>query len=37
MAIIITEGSRVSCEKLRNEGFRFRYNTIGEVFKAYFQ
>ncbi|MBK7093856.1 MAG: TIGR01777 family protein [Saprospiraceae bacterium] len=37
MAVILTEGSRVSSAKLFNEGFRFRYDKIGEVFKAYFQ
>ncbi|MBK7094771.1 MAG: DUF1731 domain-containing protein [Saprospiraceae bacterium] len=37
MADILTKGSRVSSEKLLNLGFRFQYNTIGEVFKAYFR
>ncbi|MGE5355121.1 MAG: TIGR01777 family oxidoreductase [Deltaproteobacteria bacterium] len=36
MAVIITEGSRVSSHKLLKEGFSFRYNKIDEVFKDYF-
>ena len=37
MAVILTEGSRISSDKILNEGFRFKYNKIDEVFMDYFR
>ena len=36
-AIIVTEGSRVSAEKIRKEGFQFRFNDINHALTDIFQ